>query len=59
MNGKRMQVKINSATLPLDNTTSDTKKATKQEAAPAKAKKCPVGLRFICEYFIIAPILIK
>lgn len=41
INGKRswekMSVKINSATLPLDNTTSDTKKATKQEAAPAIA----------------------
>lgn len=35
------------------------KKATKQEAAPAKAKKWPVSLRFICEYSIIAPILIK
>lgn len=56
---EKMSVKINSATLPQDNTTSDTKKATKQEAAPAKAKKWPVSLRFICEYSIIAPILIK
>lgn len=39
-----MSVKINSATLPLDNTTSDTKKATKQEAAPVKAKKSVVHL---------------